>query len=160
MTTTRDLLAGSKPAIVSKPWKTLSPVLSFKVAFGWLHLSKLLSKKNYKFKTNSKNTNTNCELSANLFFPSLSRSREKELRQKGTEVNLRVRDIIWVEASNSFVAPGWEEKKAWERHRLSSMPRFPALASLRLISRLRRRLRELNSFIRTTRLKIYHSPSR
>ena len=34
MTTTRDLLAGSKPAIVSKPWKTLSPVLSFKVVFG------------------------------------------------------------------------------------------------------------------------------
>lgn len=95
-----------------EPWKTLSPVLSFKVVFGWLHLSKLLSKKNYKFKTNSKNTNTNCELSANLFFPSLSlsRSREKELRQKGTEVNLRVRDIIWVLQTASWRPDGKKRK--------------------------------------------------
>ena len=37
-----------------------------------------------------------CKLPLNLSFPFLSRSREQDLRQKESKVNLRARDIVWV----------------------------------------------------------------
>ena len=147
MKTTHDLLAGSKPADV-----TVADVI---VPFQTLRLSKKLSRQvQNQLHANEYKWRTVCQ---SLLPVSLS-IQGTGLQAERVGDSLRAWDIFGSLKQLRGARMGRRESPGTRS--LLCHAAISALACLLLISRPRNRLREFASFIRTTRLKICHSPFR